>query len=365
MSSSKAFRFVTVSTLIHTGAVLALLVAPALMPTPEPMGTETGTTVEFETSTPLGEQTETPVKASEEIAAPAPVKAEKSDDVAEVVVPKKAEPKKEVVKKEPVKKAFKEPEAKIATVLPPKQVVEKTEEAAPETVPVVAVEPENIDSEISDEPVIEEVADSSEIEKELMMAAEETPAPEKTQLQPVAVEEKPEISEMAEEELKEETLVEEALAEDAAKEEAVAPVAAIAGEDQGEVKAQDSIVVGDSTQAAPSSAAQNFGTSQGLRNYEDLSQVPGNKPPQYPEQARLQKQQGQVVLQYFVTASGQVSNMKLIKSSGYASLDQEAVNSVGQFKYRPGQQGWTVHPVNFTLKGPEQKMGGRLRTSMR
>lgn len=116
--------------------------------------------------------------------------------------------------------------------------------------------------------------------------------------------------------------------------------------------------------AAAASTAQR-GINQAVRSYESLSQVPGNSPPKYPSQARLNRQQGKVVLKYFVTTDGNVASLQLMQSSGFPLLDQEAVNSIRQFRYRPGQEGWTVHPVNFSLKGPEQKMGGRLRTSMR
>lgn len=99
------------------------------------------------------------------------------------------------------------------------------------------------------------------------------------------------------------------------------------------------------------------------RSYLDLRQRPGNVPPQYPTTARRQGWEGEVRLIYYVTAAGQVRNLKLMRSSGYEALDQEAVRAISQYRYMPGQAGWTTHPVYFSLKGPTEESNGRLRTS--
>ncbi len=99
------------------------------------------------------------------------------------------------------------------------------------------------------------------------------------------------------------------------------------------------------------------------RSYLDLKQQPGNRPPQYPSEARLEKRQGQVQLAYYVTAEGTVRDVKILKSSGFADLDQQAASAVEKYKYVPGQEGWAEHPVNFTLKGPAEAAPSRLRTS--
>lgn len=105
------------------------------------------------------------------------------------------------------------------------------------------------------------------------------------------------------------------------------------------------------------------GSANNPRSYLDLKQKPGNIPPQYPESARLLGEQGRAKLRYFVDESGLVSNVDVVESSGSAALDKAAVNAISKYQYEPGQSGWASHPVNFTLKGPEQQTPGRLRTA--
>lgn len=107
---------------------------------------------------------------------------------------------------------------------------------------------------------------------------------------------------------------------------------------------------------------QHFGVPKGTRSYLDLKQRPGNLPPQYPRVARRNGWQGQVRLIYYVTAQGTVDQVQVLQSSGYRPLDQEAVSAISRYRYVPGQQGWTAHPVNFTLQGPAQPEPARLRT---
>jgi protein TonB len=330
MKSAKAFRFVTLSALVHSGLVLALLMAPQSTPPPE----EKETAVEFDTAADLGEQApaQSPVATTPQVkaavTAPAPAPTVKTPA--------------------PI------------TELPPKKVVADADDSEI-TEPVVAVVPAPASlNEAAEEETVEAEAEESDVE---VPVAEETPQDEPEKALTAEEESTPEDA------LPEETapVMAEEPAESpmvAAEEEAAKPeVSESAGED---LASQAEKAPGEEQKAqSPQGQSESQGqAAQGVRSYEDLSQMPGNHPPAYPTQARLQRQQGQVVLQYFVTPGGEVSNMKLVKSSGYASLDQEAIRSISQYKYRPGQQGWTVHPVNFSLKGPEQSMGGRLRTSM-
>ena len=119
--------------------------------------------------------------------------------------------------------------------------------------------------------------------------------------------------------------------------------------------------VAEKTQVA--SSPNTNGTASNPRSYLDLKQKPGNVPPRYPDLARRQGAQGQVELKYFVTEQGSVSNIQIIKSSGSAVLDKEAVDSISRYQYYPGQQGWAAHPVSFSLKGPQQVAPSRLRTA--
>ncbi|MCB0321527.1 MAG: energy transducer TonB, partial [Bdellovibrionales bacterium] len=117
--------------------------------------------------------------------------------------------------------------------------------------------------------------------------------------------------------------------------------------------------------AAPAAqSASPYGKPTGkTRSYLDLRQTPGNKPPQYPQLARRNSQEGQVQLAYYVKNDGTISSVKMIRSSGHPLLDQEAIRAISQYRYQPGQEGWTVHPVNFHLQGPVKEMPSRLRTS--
>lgn len=317
MATHSPFGSFMVSALIHSSAVVALIAAPELVPLN--MGTEPPTQIEFEAVPAKGEPDAPLKKSKAEISLPAPA-------VAKTSVPTPAPPQ-PIVKEKPVKA---EPE--VATTLPEK---EPTKEAPVE--------------EVDDSNGVVAAAVEPEADEEIQEVAQEVATQEDTQLesQDKLLEQFADQEEQREEEASEENLAEEMESE----------VAALEEESMAEEVPSEEVV------SAPSTAQR--GVNQAVRSYESLSQVPGNAPPKYPSQARLNRQQGQVVLKYFVTTEGSVASLQLMQSSGFPLLDQEAVNSIRQFRYRPGQEGWTVHPVNFSLKGPEQKVGGRLRTSMR
>ena len=106
------------------------------------------------------------------------------------------------------------------------------------------------------------------------------------------------------------------------------------------------------------------GSKRGMRSYQDLRQMPGNPVPQYPAQSRMRREQGDVLIKYFVSSSGRVTELQLIRSSGHPLLDREAIQAASQYRFVPGQAGWTLHPVSFVLTGQDELVGGRLRTSM-
>lgn len=126
---------------------------------------------------------------------------------------------------------------------------------------------------------------------------------------------------------------------------------------------KDQTTEGKGNAASPTATSGNGGTSSRPVSYLELKQKPGNAPPRYPEEARREGMQGQTQLKYFVTENGSVSNVQVVKSSGSAALDKEAVNAISRYQYYPGQQGWASHPVTFSLRGPEQTTPGRLRTA--
>ncbi|MDF3126435.1 energy transducer TonB [Rheinheimera sp. 1928-s] len=80
-----------------------------------------------------------------------------------------------------------------------------------------------------------------------------------------------------------------------------------------------------------------------------------NKAPIYPMLSRRLKEQGTVYLQVLVLKNGKVGQLKLKQSSGFARLDQSALNAVRNWTYEPalklGQpiDFWFVQPVVFNL----------------
>lgn len=119
----------------------------------------------------------------------------------------------------------------------------------------------------------------------------------------------------------------------------------------------------EKTQKLRQESNLNYGIPSGVRDVKVLVQAPGNVPPQYPAISRHRREMGQVRLMYFVTNDGQVSQLKLVKTSGYAELDQEAIRAIQKYRFRPGQEGTTSHTVNFVLYGDATPAGGTLRTS--
>ena len=87
-----------------------------------------------------------------------------------------------------------------------------------------------------------------------------------------------------------------------------------------------------------------------VKSSQTLIPAPGNPEWSYPQQARQNKKEGSVFLQYFVDDTGFVDKIKLLKSSGYSILDNEALRVMARQKYRPGQSGWYRHRVDFKLK---------------
>lgn len=87
-----------------------------------------------------------------------------------------------------------------------------------------------------------------------------------------------------------------------------------------------------------------------IKSSQALVPVPGNPEWAYPQQARQNKNEGSVFLQYFVDDTGFVDKIQLLKSSGYSLLDNEALRVMARQRYQPGQSGWYRHRVDFKLK---------------
>lgn len=80
-----------------------------------------------------------------------------------------------------------------------------------------------------------------------------------------------------------------------------------------------------------------------------------NPPPAYPRLARRRGFEGTVFIDVFINTSGEVTKLKLAKSSGHTILDKAAMKSIRIWKFTPGSQSgkpaemWVTIPVHFKL----------------
>ena len=81
-----------------------------------------------------------------------------------------------------------------------------------------------------------------------------------------------------------------------------------------------------------------------------------NPPPIYPQAARQRGYQGTVILDFLVSKTGTVSDLRIYKTSGYPVLDQAAEASAKSWLFEPGLRGnqpvemWVRLPVAFRLE---------------
>jgi len=82
-----------------------------------------------------------------------------------------------------------------------------------------------------------------------------------------------------------------------------------------------------------------------------------NPAPRYPEEARERGEQGKVLVRALITVDGTVAELALRKSSGFAGLDQSALETVKKWRFVPARRGaaavsaWVVVPITFSLEG--------------
>jgi TonB family protein len=80
-----------------------------------------------------------------------------------------------------------------------------------------------------------------------------------------------------------------------------------------------------------------------------------NTPPVYPEIARVSGYEGIVLVFAEIMPDGHVGNIKIRKSSGYAILDQSAIEAVKPWKFEPAKKSgspfkmWVELPIKFIL----------------
>ena len=81
-----------------------------------------------------------------------------------------------------------------------------------------------------------------------------------------------------------------------------------------------------------------------------------NPKPGYPSISRRLGEEGVVMLRVYVSAQGTPDQIQLLKSSGFARLDQAAQEAVARWRFVPARQGkiataaWVQVPVSFQLR---------------
>lgn len=113
----------------------------------------------------------------------------------------------------------------------------------------------------------------------------------------------------------------------------------------------------------PSTATQQgYGTPVGGNSTENLVPYGSNRAHSYPYMGRLRKLEGVAIVQYTVAPNGQVSDTKLLQSSGHSSLDSEAVDVIKKWKFKPMKSEVVYEKeVVFRLKGDAQSAPSQLR----
>lgn len=81
-----------------------------------------------------------------------------------------------------------------------------------------------------------------------------------------------------------------------------------------------------------------------------------NPPPVYPRHAKRHGMQGEALLNVLVGSTGEVIQVQVASSTGYAILDKSAVQAVWKWLFQPGSKDglasrmWVTIPVRFQLQ---------------
>jgi protein TonB len=60
-----------------------------------------------------------------------------------------------------------------------------------------------------------------------------------------------------------------------------------------------------------------------------------NEPPRYPDESRIAREEGMVILRVVVTAAGEPATVSILQSSRFFRLDEAARTAVGRWKFHP------------------------------
>lgn len=155
---------------------------------------------------------------------------------------------------------------------------------------------------------------------------------------------------------------ERAAAERAARDrEAAALAAAAAAKNHGSGDGQPIAGRGNGSEGSDELSGTRSGIPSGIRSLDQLKQMPGNPKPQYSNDERLKRHQGQVVFYAYVTTEGRTAQFKMAQSTGFRNLDGKTLAALKKWKFYPGQQGWVEIPFKWDIKGGVQEMPTLLR----
>lgn len=134
--------------------------------------------------------------------------------------------------------------------------------------------------------------------------------------------------------------------------------------DQATQEAPTEAPVAEPLPAGNDTAAQSYGTPDGVQSDTVLTPAAGNKKISYPTMARFRKLEGETIVHYTVGGDGAVTDVKLVKSSGHDVLDDSVIETVKTWKFNPtGSEGVYERPVKFSLKGDAVPAPSKLRRS--
>lgn len=366
VTENKSGRFISLSVLLHA----ALVASVTLMSIP-PSEVPQKDLVEFEVagdtvgSYPIPDGQPVP-----ETQGPAPVSE----------LPDKTD----IVKAEPVAKAVPAPQPKAAPKAAPAPVAvaEPVAKSAPATVDDIQA-PELETSETGEVPVAKfEDSDLQEdfekIDKTHEQALEDAKASLEQETEKVREENEAALAKIEEQNKARAKAKAEAAAEERRLQAAEAAAAAEAQERENAaaqamaaraaaMKAQEEAAgtggegEGSGNTGSPEPTKQVAGIPGGVRSLEQLRQMPGNKFPQYSQNERLARQEGDAVFYAYVNKDGMLSQFKLGRSTGFKNLDGKTLAALKTWKFYPGQEGWVEMPFKWTLSGEAKGAGGQLR----
>ncbi|HEX9157810.1 MAG TPA: energy transducer TonB, partial [Syntrophales bacterium] len=103
-------------------------------------------------------------------------------------------------------------------------------------------------------------------------------------------------------------------------------------------------------------ASAQEGYSEAMPRYRE------NRPPVYPGAARQRGYEGDVLIAAEVRADGRIGAVRVKRSSGYASLDNSALEAVRAWRFEPARRmgavvdAWVEIPIRFKLSPGDSLM---------